>query len=35
MNTYNYKISNLIRDKDGIIITAAFTITASDGTSWA
>ena len=32
MNTYNYKVSDLQRDKDGIIIAASFTITASDGT---
>lgn len=31
MNTYLYKITDLQRDKDGIIVTAAFTITASDG----
>jgi hypothetical protein len=32
MNTYNYKVSDLQRDKDGIIIATSFTITASDGT---
>lgn len=31
MNTYNYKVSDLQRDKDGIIIATSFTITASDG----
>ena len=31
MNTYLYKITDLQRDKDGIIVTDAFTITASDG----
>ena len=30
MNTYNYKVSDLQRDKDGIIVAASFTITASD-----
>lgn len=32
-NTYAYKVSDLQRDKDGIIIAASFTITASDGTN--
>lgn len=31
-NTYTYKVINLIRDQDGIVVTAAFTITADDGT---
>jgi hypothetical protein len=30
-NTYEYKITDLQRNEDGIV-TAAFTITASDGT---
>ena len=32
MNTYTYKVTNLVRDPDGIVVTAAFTITADDGT---
>ena len=32
MNSYSYKVTNLIRDPDGIVVTAAFTITADDGT---
>ena len=31
-NTYAYKVSDLQRNKDGIIIATSFTITASDGT---
>jgi len=31
-NTYAYKVTNLIRDPDGIVVTANFTITASDDT---
>jgi hypothetical protein len=31
MNTYAYKVTNLIRDPDGIVVTAGFTITADDG----
>lgn len=31
MNTYTYKVTNLVRDPDGIVVTASFTITASDG----
>lgn len=31
-NTYEYKVTNLSRNKDGIIVAASFTITASDGT---
>jgi hypothetical protein len=31
-NTYEYKVTDLQRDKDGIVIAASFTITASDGT---
>lgn len=31
MNTYDYKVTNLVRDPDGIVVTANFTITASDG----
>lgn len=30
-NTYEYKVTNLQRDENGIINWAAFTITASDG----
>lgn len=30
-NTYDYKIIDLQRDKDGIIVAASFAITASDG----
>jgi len=30
-NTYEYKATDLSRDKDGIIVAASFTITASDG----
>ena len=30
-NTYDYKVTNLIRDPQGIVVTASFTITASDG----
>ena len=32
MNTYTYKVTNLVRDPDGIVVTAQFTITADDGT---
>jgi hypothetical protein len=32
MNSYTYKVTNLIRDPQGIVVTAAFTIEASDGT---
>ena len=31
-NTHTYKVTDLQRDKDGIVIAASFTITASDGT---
>ena len=31
-NSYTYKVTNLIRDPQGIVVTAAFTIEASDGT---
>ena len=31
-NSYTYKVTNLIRDPAGIVVTAAFTITANDGT---
>ena len=31
MTTYDYKVTNLVRDADGIVVTANFTITASDG----
>ena len=30
--TYTYKANNLIRDPDGIVVTAQFQITAADGT---
>ena len=30
-NTYAYKVTNLIRDPDGIVVTAQFSVTASDG----
>ena len=30
-NTYEYKVTNLVRDPQGIVVTASFTITASDG----
>lgn len=30
--TYLYKVNNLIRDPDGIVVTAQFQITADDGT---
>ena len=29
-NTYQYKVTNLVRDENGIVVTAHFTITASD-----
>lgn len=29
---YTYKVTNLVRDTDGIVVTAGFTITADDGT---
>ena len=31
MNTYDYKIIDMMRDGSGIVQTVAFTITASDG----
>jgi hypothetical protein len=31
-NTYEYKVTDLQRAKDGIIVAASFSITASDGT---
>jgi hypothetical protein len=31
MNQYKYTVTNLVRDPDGIVVTAHFTITASDG----
>lgn len=31
MNTHTYKVTNLIRDQDGIVVTASFQITADDG----
>lgn len=30
-NTYTYKVTNLVRDAAGIVVTASFTITADDG----
>ena len=30
-NTYTYSVKNLIRDENGIVVTASFTITADDG----
>lgn len=30
-NTYTYSVKNLIRDENGIVVTAGFTITADDG----
>ncbi len=30
-NTYAYKVTNLVRNPDGIVVTAQFQITASDG----
>ena len=32
MNTYAYKVNNLIRNPEGIVVTAQFSITADDGT---
>lgn len=32
MNQYTYKVTNLIRDTNGIVVTAQFQITADDGT---
>lgn len=32
MNTYEYTVTNLTRDSDGIVVSASFAITASDGT---
>ena len=31
MNQYTYRVTNLIRDPAGIVVTAGFTITADDG----
>ena len=31
MNTYAYKVTNLIRNPEGIVVTAQFSITADDG----
>jgi len=30
MTTYTYKVTNLVRDPDGIVVTAQFSITAND-----
>lgn len=32
MNSYIYKITELVRDASGIVVTAHFTVTVSDGT---
>ncbi len=32
MTDYTYKVTNLIRDENGIVVTANFNITAADGT---
>jgi hypothetical protein len=32
MNQYEYKVNNLTRDPNGIVVSAAFSITADDGT---
>lgn len=29
--TYTYRVTSLVRDADGIVVTAHFTITADDG----
>ena len=31
MNTYDYKVTQLTRDENGIVVSASFAITASDG----
>lgn len=31
-NTYAYKVTQMQRESDGIVITVSFTVTASDGT---
>ena len=31
-NTYEYKITDMQRDADGIVVAVSFTVTASDGT---
>ena len=31
-NTYTYEITNLVKDQNGIVVAAQFTITASNGT---
>ena len=31
-NSYEYKVTNLVRDPDGIVVTVQFSITAFDGT---
>lgn len=31
MNSYAYKVTNLIRDPNDIVVTSTFTITADDG----
>jgi hypothetical protein len=31
MTTYDYEITNLVRDANDIVVTATFTITAGDG----
>ena len=32
MNNYTYKVTNLVRNPEGIVVTASFQITADDGT---
>ena len=32
MNTYDYKITDMQRDANGIVVAVSFTVTASDGT---
>lgn len=34
MISYTYKVVNLLRDAQGIVVTANFTITADDGVDW-
>lgn len=33
MNTYSYRVTNLIRDDQGIVVTAVVDVTVSDGES--
>lgn len=32
MNTYDYQITDMVRDAAGVVVTVMFTVTASDGT---